>query len=684
MPRRDETPTGLTRPGVTAAFVGTPCEATDTMLAWERYLSGEPQATVPAKNFVVASWQRSLHSGVNPTGRSAPLAVRSDAMGELRRLHGDLVSAAAGLFADAVELLAGSGSIMLLTNPDGVVLQAVGDMPTLEKGENIHLMSGGDWREDVIGTNGIGTAIATGRPAQIHAAEHFCEGIKGWTCAGSPIFEPGTGAIMGVIDISGPPSTYQRNNLGLAVAAARQIEMVLTERSTRERMLLLEVCLQRLSASDAAGIVVIDRHGRLVQTTGKVSLPIRVGERMPGLDRDVAVEHWVNRLPDGLRAEWFNPVVADGRAIGALLVVPDRPRVRHRIANQSSEADPARSAFAHIIGGSTAMAAVIGRARQLVGKRVPVLIEGETGVGKELFARAIHGEEGEATPFIAFNCAATSKELLASELFGHVRGAFTGATSEGRPGRFELADGGTLCLDEIGELPLDLQPLLLRVLEEGIVYRLGDGQPRRVDVRLLALTNRNLRDEVEVGHFRRDLYHRISVTRLRIPPLRERSGDLEPLIEHFNGRLAARHQVPERSLPTEVLVRLHGYSWPGNVRELRNVVESLLLMSGGGAVGLEDLPPELADDGLGSQDSGLPLDRPDDLHAAERVLIAEAIRKHRHNFVQAARALGISRSTLYRKVQSFGLDSEGEGLSSTSRSFVREHSGERMPRSERR
>jgi len=149
------------------------------MLAWERYLSGEPQATVPAKNFVVASWQRSLHSGVNPTGRSAPLAVRSDAMGELRRRHGDLVSAASGLFADAVDLLTGSGSIMLLTNPDGVVLQAVGDMPTLEQGENIHLMSGGDWREDVVGTNGIGTAIATGRPAQIHAAEHFCEASRG-------------------------------------------------------------------------------------------------------------------------------------------------------------------------------------------------------------------------------------------------------------------------------------------------------------------------------------------------------------------------------------------------------------------------------------------------------------------------------------------------------------------------
>ncbi|TSD83801.1 sigma-54-dependent Fis family transcriptional regulator [Mycobacterium sp. KBS0706] len=659
MPRRDETPTGLVRPGVTPAFVGAPCEATDTMLAWERYLSGATDATVPAQNFVVASWQRSLHSGVNPGGRAAPLAAGGDAMGELRRRHGDLVSAAAGLFSDAVDLLAGSGSIMLLTNPDGVVLQAVGDMPTLEKGENINLMSGGNWGEGVIGTNGIGTAIATGRPAQIHAAEHFCEGIKGWTCAGSPIFEPGTGAIMGVIDISGPPTTYQRNNLGLAVAAARQIEMVLTERSTRERMQLLETCLRRLSSADAAGIIVIDRHGRLVQTTGRVSLPIRVGERVPGLDRSLAVERWADRLPESLRPEWFNPVIADGRAIGALLVVPDRPRLRGRAAGQGSEADPARSAFAHIIGDSPAMAAVIDRARRLVGKRVPVLVEGETGVGKELFARAIHGEEGEASPFIAFNCAATSKELLASELFGHVRGAFTGATSEGRPGRFELADGGTLCLDEVGELPLDLQPMLLRVLEEGVVYRLGDAQPRRVDVRLLALTNRSLRDEVEAGRFRRDLYHRISVTRLLIPPLRERGDDLELLVAHFNRRLAARHQVPERDFPPDVLSRLQGYAWLGNVRELRNVVESLLLISIGGTVTHEDLPPELGGDDRKPGETSPSLDRPEDLYAAERVLIAEVLRRHRYNFVQAARALGISRSTLYRKVQNFGLDVEG-------------------------
>ena len=179
------------------------------------------------------------------------------------------------------------------------------------------------------------------------------------------------------------------------------------------------------------------------------------------------------------------------------------------------------------------MLAAVERARLLAGKRVPVLIEGETGVGKELFARAIHGEATGASRSSPINCGAVSKELVAGELFGHVRGAFTGATTEGRPGRFELAHGGTLCLDEIGEMPLDLQPFLLRALEEGVIYRLGDAQPRRVDVRLLAMTNRNLAEEVQAGRFRRDLYYRIAVTRLHIPLLSERSHDIDLLVEAF-------------------------------------------------------------------------------------------------------------------------------------------------------
>jgi len=625
--------------------------ASDTMRAWERFLTGDPMAVAPVGNSVVSSWRRSAQFGVDPSRSAAPLAVHGDAFELLRDAQRDLLDAASGILAEAAELFAGSGSIMLLTNPDGVVLDAVGDIVTLEAGQDIHLMRGGLWGEDVVGTNGIGTALAIGRPAQVHASEHFCEAIKRWTCAASPIFEPSTGAIIGLIDISGPPSTYQRNNLAIAVATARQIETVLAERATVERLRLLETCLRRLSTADAACVLAIDRTGRLVHASGRMPAPVRVGERLPGIVAGMAVEDWATHLPEGLRSEWFKPVMEAGRAVGAVIIVPRRGH--HGAASTGSEADPERSAFEAIVGRSPTMATALERARQLARRRVPVLIEGETGVGKELLARAIHGDADPASPFIAFNCGAVSKELVAAELFGYVRGAFTGAATEGRVGRFELADRGTLCLDEIGEMPLDLQPVLLRALEEGVIYRLGDHIPRRVDVRLLAMTNRNLRDEMEIGRFRRDLYYRISVTNIRVPPLRERDGDIELLVEHFNQRLARRHGVAARHFGADVLSLLRGHSWPGNIRELRNVVETLLLVGSEIEVSADELPAEIRAEAVTDTPpvaTGIAIDN---LDAIERDAITRAMRAVNGSVSLAARTLGVSRSTLYRKLERY-------------------------------
>lgn len=628
-------------------------EGSDTMLAWERFLTGGPQAAVPACNYVVASWRRSLDFGVDPTGRSAPLAARGDDLHILRERYRDLMVASSGVMAEAAELLAGSRSIMILTDANGVVLDAVGDRRTLEQGQDIHLMLGGAWGEDLVGTNGIGTALATRRPAQVHAAEHFCEGIKRWTCAGAPIFEPGTGEILGVVDISGPPSTYQQNNLTLAVTTARRIEATLTERAARERMRLLELCLEAISGRGAVGLMALDRVGRVVHATGRTPHDIGIGERVPGLDRGVPISEWARYLPHGWQPDWFNAVSLDGRVIGAILVIPDKNRsTLGRAPIPGSENDPNRSSFDHIIGRSPATTALIERASHLVGRMVPVLIEGETGVGKELLARAIHNDADGRRPFIAFNCGAVSKELIADELFGHVAGAFTGATREGRPGRFELAHQGTLCLDEIGELHLDQQPVLLRVLEEGIVYRVGDTRPRPVNVRLIAITNRDLRAEVEAGRFRRDLYYRISVTSITIPPLRDRADDIEPLVDHFNRMLSLRHHLPMRRFDPQAMEVLRRYRWPGNVRELRNLVERVMLHTSNVNIGPDDLPAELT----GAAAAPRPDAAPINLEDAERDAILRAIDNEHGNVAGAARRLGIARSTIYRKMVRYGLE----------------------------
>ena len=632
-------------------------DGSETMRAWERFLSGDASAMAPGASVVVASWLRSQKLGINPSGRAAPLAAEGDGMEVLRLRHADLLGAASEVFARAAALFGDSRSLMLLTNAEGIVLDTIGDHQTLDDGQDIHLMPGGDWREHTVGTNGIGTALATGRPAQVHAAEHFCEGIKGWTCAAAPIYEPGTQRVLGVVDISGPPMTYQRNNLCLAVATAQQIEMVLSNRMSLERMQLLEACLESTAGGDRAGLVVLDRHGCLVHSSGRAPHLVALGHRLPGLADGAPIDDWPAQLPQPLRADWFRVIRREGRTIGAVLTIPPSSQLP---VSRTPLPEMAPDPFAPILWRSPSMGRVVERARRLVGKRVPVLIEGETGVGKELFARALHGDAADRRPFIIFNCGAVVKELLASELFGYVRGAFTGATSTGALGRFEQAHGGTLCLDEIGEMPLELQSFLLRVLEEGVIYRLGSGQPHPVDVRLIAMTNRNLRDEVVAGRFRRDLFHRLSVTSIQPPPLRDRDGDVDLLLDVFNRRLAVRHELPKRQFGEAVRVMLRAYAWPGNVRELRNLVESLLLMAEGEAVTVEEVAalleaaPEPAQPAMAEAavlaEAGGPR-----LEEAERAAIVQAIRHCHANLAEAARSLGISRSTLYRKMERYGL-----------------------------
>ena len=651
--------------GYVPGSVLAPAAEHQVMMAWENFVTGAPLATTAVSKLLLASWQRSLRAGVEPNTRRAPMVTGANALEHLRHRNRDLLWAAQGLFVTSAHLLASSGSVMILTDPNGVVLEVAGDQRTLDAAQDVHLVQGGHWHESVVGTNGIGTALAMRQPVQVHGAEHFGEGIKSWTCAAAPVFVPGSEQILGVIDISGPPSTYQRGNLALALAGARQMEAVLSERASREQVQLLEACM-KLGASHAPqAMLVLDRNAKLVHVSG--DLPLhgwRIGTQLPGLQAGRQVDEWARQLPAGLRAEWLHPVRIDGVMIGALLVVPRRSRgvpvastpasVTGRSTQAESEIDPARTGFGNLLGQSRALRASIDRARLLSGRRVSVLIQGETGVGKELFARAIHGDETRSGPFVTFNCGATSKELIGSELFGHVRGAFTGATHEGRAGRFELAHGGTLCLDEIGELSLDLQPVLLRCLEEGVVCRLGESKPRRVDVRLLSMTNRDLLTEVEAGRFRRDLYHRICVTSVRVPPLRERDGDVALLCKHFNHSLSERHGVPRREFGPDVIAALEAYAWPGNVRELRNLVESMLLTSDNASVDCAELPDEMrvARSPPGVAEAVIA----SSLEDAERLAIMRAMKSVHGNLAQAARALGISRSTLYRKVERYQIE----------------------------
>ncbi len=314
--------------------------------------------------------------------------------------------------------------------------------------------------------------------------------------------------------------------------------------------------------------------------------------------------------------------------------------------------------FENILGTSVAMQEVFDTIRQAAPTRATVLIQGESGTGKELVARALHQCSPRAQgPFIPVHCAALSPTLLESELFGHEKGAFTGA-QERRRGRFELADGGTLFLDEIGEIDPALQVKILRVLEERKFERVGGSETIHVDVRLVAATNRDLKKMVEEGTFREDLFYRLFVVNLTLPPLRDREGDIVLLAQHYLKALATEHGKKVSGITPDAMDLLTAYPWPGNVRELRNVIERMVVLGTGEKLTVRDLPSTFRLAAGRAESAAHPGSA---LRDAERHLIEEALRKNKGSRTRAAKDLGISRRTLHRKINEFGLrNSEDE------------------------
>lgn len=643
--------------------------------AWEDFVGGVTRVGPPVRVAVESSWRRSAQRGVDAHSRCTPVVVGEGSFQTLLKRNRLLAWAAKPTMNQNAALLRGTRSILILTDSTGVILDVMGDPSTEDRGREISLSLGGSWNEADVGTNGIGMAIAIGEAVQVHASEHFCEGVKEWTCAAAPILDPRDKSLLGVLDISGPDVSFCQHNLALVSSAAHQIESAILEQLLAKRAHLLEACLSTQQRSNEA-MVLLDHNGFVVCLNddasqrikrGEISSELGIGKRLIGPESDFTVDELRKNLPPDCDAEWLYPVTRNRDTVGAVIFIPRQgkhylptePETRTTssmhptdtgVKNRSGE-----DKFARIVGSSPAMKDVVSRARRLAKSSAPILIEGETGVGKELFASAIQAESSLAGgPFVICNCGAVSEELIGSELFGYVKGAFTGASAEGRVGRFEQATGGTLCLDEIGEMPLNLQPYLLRVLDEGFVYRIGDNEPRKVNVRLLAMTNRNLREEVLAGRFRRDLYYRISVTTVAIPPLRDRGADIEQLIQHFLKILCSEHAMELPTLSRDVMDVLRFYHWPGNVRELRNVLESLLLTIGDDTISLDDLPLELlsatpqASDG----ERKAPVAG---LEATERKAIERAIEVNRGNLSRAAKQLGISRSTLYRKIDHYQL-----------------------------
>ncbi len=344
--------------------------------------------------------------------------------------------------------------------------------------------------------------------------------------------------------------------------------------------------------------------------------------------------------------------------IGELRTVADKVSHSQRLARSNIELQKQlneRFGFEGVIGNSPLMHNVVARLRQIAPTSATVLITGESGTGKELVAKAIHNNSPRRyKPFVPLNCAALSENILESELFGHVRGAFTGADRE-RKGWFEHANGGTLFLDEVGDIPLSTQVKLLRALESGEIVRVGTNEPIKVNVRLISATNRDLNEAISSNTFRQDLYHRLKVVSVKLPPLRQRREDITLLIDHFLKEFAASHGKTVNSITSAARKVLTAYSWPGNVRELKNSIESMVVIDCDGVLDVDDLTEDLQSASSGATESNAGADHliGKTFEEIEKYYIAETLKLTEGNREEAARLLNIGERTLYRKIKEY-------------------------------
>lgn len=605
------------------------------------------------------SWLRSLAAGLSPFGRQPDAPHLS--VPELQHAAGqqhELIAHARPVMEYLFSQVRSAGNIVILADQRGLLLNALGEGDFLSRAERVTLKPGASWDEQHRGTNAIGTALKENSAVEIHGAEHYLERNNFLTCAAVPILDPDC-HLLGVLDISGDQRQHHPHTLGLVRTATQMIENRLFASRHQRRVCLhlhpqaegIGTVLEGLLAlSDEGWIVAANRAARQLLGMPAGDLGARPISRLLDCDHATLID-WGRRHPRQPRpltshhGERLFVTVAAGSA-----PLSGRPAT---LATPGSAAP--NDALTALNTGDRTLAVAIDRGRRVLGKAISILVHGESGVGKELFACALHASGPRRQgPFVAVNCAALPENLIEAELFGYAPGAFSGASRDGKPGRLREAHGGTLFLDEIGDMPVSLQSRLLRVLQERQVSPLGGGKAQAVDFALICATNRRLKDEVEKGHFRADLYYRINGLTLALPALRERD-DFATLTRRLLDEISPE---PSLTLAPGVARALAAYRWPGNLRQLANALRTAaaLLDPDQECIEWTHLPDDLVEDLLPPDSAGesvcqsaLPTDN---LRVLSRSAIDRAIASSEGNVSAAARRLGISRNTLYRKLKS--------------------------------
>ena len=631
--------------------------------------------------------------------------MRSDLSVARERNH-RLFTHAAPVMEMLFEQIVDTESMIVLADDQGTILHSVGDDRFLERAGKVALSPGVNWAEHSKGTNAIGTALFQESPTVVHGGEHFINANSFLTCSAAPIFDP-RGNMIGVLDVSGDHRSYHQHTMGLVRMSARMIENQWLSDDFGNRLRLHFHSRAEFIGTLLEGILVVGADGKIlganrsaIDQLGMSSAALRMHSLTSLFGTSVAA------IFDHFRAPLPTPACLS-LASGRKVFVNARfngPRVM--MAGMESAAAPARalpphpgtatsgtfSGLQYLRTGDPQIDTVVQKVQRVLNRDIPLLILGETGTGKELLARAVHQDSNRARqPFVAVNCASIPESLIEAELFGYEDGAFTGARRKGACGRIVQAHGGTLFLDEIGDMPLALQARLLRVLQERCVTPLGSQKSIPVDIAVIGATHRNLREMIEAGTFREDLYYRINGLVVRLPALRDRR-DLDVVAQRI---LLSECPQGAPMIAPAVAALFSNYAWPGNIRQLANVLRTAVVMAAGEAQITEDhLSDDFIEDtrrlrepqatspacAMAGQDGALaPLTRepapasgaplptavspapassptPDGaaartLEEAEIEMIRAAVTAAQGNISVASKRLGISRNTIYRKLR---------------------------------
>ena len=583
----------------------------------------------------------------------------------------DIIKIAKPFMEILYDFLSGSGFSLYLTDKNGIVLTIIGDKDILIEQAKAGITEGADMSEKSAGTNAAGTALLENLSVQLSGKEHFINTFQIYTCCASVIHNA-QGDIIGCLTLTGKRQLAHPHTLGLVVSAVKSIENRLKLNKSQNELFKAYQYLNKIMNSMDFGIFAVDDRG-IVKAINNSACSLLGINQKDIIDKNVhKVLHNWQYILDELKSgnvytdkeilysdekKRFNlnvyPIKDKSNTVTGMVVIFKDIQNVYNLVNKYTSGSAAYT-FDDIIGDSEKMINLKEQLKSISNSPSTVLIQGESGTGKELIAQSIHNDSNRKNKsFIAINCGAIPKNLIESELFGYEDGAFTGAKRGGRAGKFELANGGTLFLDEIGEMPLDMQVNLLRVLQENCITRIGGNKYIKIDVRIIAATNKNLREKIKKGTFREDLYYRLNVIPIYVPPLRERDMDIKILIDYFLKIKAFKLKKPIPIVRPDIYQKLLNHNWPGNVRELENCIENIVNMNGNTSF---DFQNNLS---VNKQTSPCTTNLKYDmcsLEKWEKKAIINCINNCNHNMSKASKILEINRSTLYKKIKKYQIN----------------------------